>query len=336
MLQEFNSDIHSNSNDEKSHPLYGYFQYLNQPETCYNSKSLDTNQNNNVPSLNDVKNAICNSNFNNIEQMENEAEINNDIYYIKKENKDENIKSENKILVEKEKSIQYNELQDNINNNNNNNNNLNNDNNNNKLNKLGRKKKGSNEIGKHGKKAKDNIANKIKTHFYNNFTRDLIKDNSINKNINLKKLQTKGFTSDVSKKNNEHLFGKKMAEILKEKPISTKYSKSRRDENKKIIDEIYKENKEKNVIKILELTYEELFIIYKIKLKKPEDLKKLEEIKDKIEGLILQEKNNEYQDFEYFIEDLKKKHDPEYIEKVKTIGLDYKNYFINKNERKSK
>ena len=336
MLQEFNSDIHSNSNDEKSHPLYSYFQYLNQPETCYNSKSLDTNQNNNVPSLNDVKNAICNSNFNstNIEQIENEAEIHNDIYYIKKENKDENIKSENKILVEKEKSIQYNELQDNINNNNNNN--LNNDNNNNKLNKLGRKKKGSNENGKHGKKAKDNIANKIKTHFYNHFTRDLIKDNSINKNINLKKLQTKGFTSDVSKKKNEHLFGKKMAEILKEKPISTKYSKSRRYENKKIIDEIYKENKEKNVIKILELTYDELFIIYRIKLKKPEDLKKLEEIKDKIEGLNLQEENNEYQDFEYFIEDLKKKHDPEYIEKVKTIGLDYKNYFINKNKRKYK
>ena len=127
-----------------------------------------------------------------------------------------------------------------------------------------------------------------------------------------------------------------MAEILKEKPISTKYSKSRRYENKKIIDEIYKENKEKNVIKILELTYDELFIIYRIKLKKPEDLKKLEEIKDKIEGLNLQEENNEYQDFEYFIEDLKKKYDPEYIEKVKTIGLDYKNYFINKNERKSK
>ena len=103
MLQEFNSDIHSNSNDEKSHPLYGYLQFLSQAETGYNSKSLDTNQNNNVPSLNDVKNAICNSNFNNIEQIENEAEIHNDIYYIKKENKDENIKSENKILVEKEK-----------------------------------------------------------------------------------------------------------------------------------------------------------------------------------------------------------------------------------------
>ena len=139
MLQEFNSDIHSNSNDEKSHPLYGYFQYLSQAETGYNSKSLDTNQNNNVPSLNDVKNAICNFNSTNIEQIENETEIHNDIYYIKKENKDENIKSENKILVEKEKSIQCNDLQDNINNNNNNN--LNNDNNNNKLNKLGRKKK---------------------------------------------------------------------------------------------------------------------------------------------------------------------------------------------------
>ena len=71
MFQEFNSYNHSYSNDELSqdslkefqnnYPFLknGYDTYLRQQETGYNSKSLDTLQNNNSPSINDLKNTIC-------------------------------------------------------------------------------------------------------------------------------------------------------------------------------------------------------------------------------------------------------------------------------------
>ena len=342
MFQEFNSYIHSNSNDELSqeslkefqnnYPFFqnGYDTYLRQQETGYNSKSLDTIQNNNSPSLNDVKNTICNPDFisMNIEQAENEVNIHNAIFYKQKQKKDENIKSENN---KNEKSIQCIELQ-----NNNNNNNPNEDLNNNKEKKRGRTMKGSGEKRPHNKYSEDNISNRVKTFFYNHFILNIVILCSINKDIYLKKLQTKGFTSDLSKKNNEELFDTKIADILKKQPISTKYSKFDRFENKKIIDKIYDENIEKNIIKILELTYGELFIIFRKKLNKPEDLDELEKIKDKIDGLDLPEANDKYPDIEYLIEDLKKKHEEEYIEKVKTVCLDFKNYFTKKREIKSK
>ena len=126
----------------------------------------------------------------------------------------------------------------------------------------------------------------------------------------------------------------KISEILREQPISTKYSTYPRFENKKIIDKIYDENIEKNVIKILELTFEELFIIYRIKLDDSLDKKKLEEIKDKIEGLDLLDEKNRCKGIEELIEELKKKHEEEYIEKVKTVCLGYKNFFNDKKERK--
>ena len=335
MSQLFNSDIPRNSNDELSQDGLGGIQnnnslleggfgaYLIQHDTGYNSNSLDTIQNNNSPSLNDV-NTICNPDFNSMNIVENEEYINNVVFYNQKQKKDENIKSENN-----EKSIQCIELP-------NNNNNPNEDLNNNKE-KKGRKKNGSDENGKHTKNSEDNIANKIKTFIINHYLINIILLCSINQDIHLKKLQTKEFISDLSKKNNENLFDKKISEILKEQPISTKYSTFDRNKNKEIVDKIYDENKEKNVIKILDLTYGELFIIFRRKLNKPEDSDELKKIEDKIGGLHFLEANGKNQDIEYFIENLKKKYeDEEYIEKVITVCLDFKNYFTKKNKRKSK
>ena len=106
--------------------------------------------------------------------------------------------------------------------------------------------------------------------------------------------------------------------------------------NRKIIDKIYEEKKEINVIKILELTYEELFIIFRRKLNDPEDIEKLKEIKDKIKGLDLLENNN-YNDIEYLIDKIKeneKRYKPDndnselnkYIEKIKIYCLIYEKY----------
>ena len=177
--------------------------------------------------------------------------------------------------------------------------------------------------------------NKIKTNFFNDYIRDIIKKNSLKKDIDLKKLRTKEFIADLTKQTNERLFNMKIKDILCEQPISTKYSTFDTFENKLIIEKIYEENKEINVIKILELTFEELFIIYRRTLKDPDDIEKLEEIKAKIEGLDLLEENNWCGDIGYLIEKLKKNHEEEYIEEVKTSCLGYINWFNKKFERKS-
>ena len=126
----------------------------------------------------------------------------------------------------------------------------------------------------------------------------------------------------------------KIKDILSKHPISTKYSTFDRFENKRIIEKIYRENKEINVIKILELTFEELLIIYRRSLKDPEDMKKFEGIKAKIEGLDL-ENENKYNDFGYLIKRLEKNHEEEYIEKIKTLCLGYENWFNKRIGRKS-
>ena len=105
--------------------------------------------------------------------------------------------------------------------------------------------------------------------------------------------------------------------------------------NRKIIDRIYEEKKERNVIKILELTFEELFIIFRRKLNNSKDLKKLEEIKNKIKGLDLLENDN-YQDVEYFIKNYMGRYrEIEYIKEFKNVCLNYEKYFSRKKNKKT-
>ena len=207
-------------------------------------------------------------------------------------------------------------------------------------NRFGRKKKNDTKKGKHNKNSNDNIINKIKGGFFY-FIRDFIKKHSINNKIELKKIPSE-FIANVTKKTNEKLWKMKISEILMNQEISTKYSTLDRYENRKIIEKIYSENKEINVIKILELTFEELFIIFRRKLKDKEDMKKLEEMKDKIEGLDLNEINNKYEDFEWLINGIKKKYDNNlnedeirYIKQVENLCLGYEDWFDNKPTRKN-
>ena len=182
----------------------------------------------------------------------------------------------------------------------------------------------------------DNIINKIKGYLFNHFIIDLVEKNLIKKDLQLKKLPNKTFIADLNKKKNEKLFKMKMADILCQEKISSKYSNFDKYENRKIIDKIYQEKKERNVIKILELTLEELLIIFRRKLNDPKDIKKLKEIKYKIIGLDLLDNNNRYKDIEYFIEeDIKKRYiEPdEYIKKFKSLCLGYQKWFYNKKGR---
>ena len=200
------------------------------------------------------------------------------------------------------------------------------------------KDKSMNKNLKHNKYCKDNIFNKLKGYFLNHFVIDIVEKNSEKKDIKLKILPNKTFIADLNKKKNEQLFKMKMADIFRQEKISSKYSKHDHYYNKNLIDKIYEEKKERNVIKILELTFEELFIIFRRKLNDSEDLKKLEKIKNKIKGLDLLENDN-YKDIQYFIDKVikKKYHErdeqDEYIKKFKSLCLTYQNWF---NERKGR
>ena len=98
----------------------------------------------------------------------------------------------------------------------------------------------------------------------------------------------------------------KIKDILSQEKISTKYSTFQENENEIIINKIYEEGKETRIIKILELTFKELFIIFRRKLNYYKDEEEIGNIADKIEGLDLLEENNNYCDVGYLIQEIMK------------------------------
>ena len=174
----------------------------------------------------------------------------------------------------------------------------------NKKNNCGRKKKSDNNKRKHNKSCGDNIIIKIKGYFFT-FIRDITKNNFINKTLYFRKLPYK-FISKLSKKFNVRLMNMQMKDILSEIPITSKNKKSHKFENKFIVEKLYKEEKEKKVIQILDLTFRELFIIFRRKLNLIKDKIDLEIISKKIEDLDLLKDNN-YKDINYLIDQIRNK-----------------------------
>ena len=84
----------------------------------------------------------------------------------------------------------------------------------------------------------------------------------------------------------------KIKDILSKEPISTKNKRFNKYENKLLIDKIYNENKEIKVIKILELTFNEVLIIFRKKLNYYKDKEVIKLIEKNIKGLDLLENNN--------------------------------------------
>ena len=131
-----------------------------------------------------------------------------------------------------------------------------------------------------------------------------------------------------------------MKDILSKLPISKKYKKYNEYENKFIIDKIYEEKKEKNVIKILNLTFNQLFIIFRRNLKKPEDVGKIKAIKKIIKGL----DDCHYKDISYLTEKIRKDYYnimekeelEDYIKVVEVFCKNYEKWFYDKFGRKSK
>ena len=128
----------------------------------------------------------------------------------------------------------------------------------------------------------------------------------------------------------------KIKDILSQEKISTKYSTFQGNENELIINKIYKEGKETRIIKILDLTFKELFIIFRRKLNYHKDEEEIENIADKIEGLDLLENDN-YNDVGYLIQEIIEKykdmesHELEtYVDNVKILCCNYEKWFNDK------
>ena len=160
----------------------------------------------------------------------------------------------------------------------------------------------------------------IKVKFFH-YIKDIIKKNSIEGSINLKKLPYNSI-SDLQRERNITLLNMKIKDILSETPIKIN-SRIDKAYNKKIIEKIYKEGKELKVIQILELTFKELFIIFRKKLNKKEDEEEIKNIAKKIEGLDLLDDNNNYPDINNCFDSLRQnneedhKETEEYIIKLK-------------------
>ena len=176
----------------------------------------------------------------------------------------------------------------------------------------------------HSRFSLNNIIKRINFYFFR-FMIDFINKHLIKKNFHFKLLAPR--YKLYRKKEIESLWKMKISDIIYEKEISIRYLCLDKNHNKNIIDKIYKEKEEISAIKILELTYEELFIIFRRKLNDTEDMKKLEEIKDKIEGIDLLEMSNEYEDIKYLLDKISKNESQEYIEYFKRVCLEYETFF---------
>lgn len=200
-----------------------------------------------------------------------------------------------------------------------------------KINKIGRKpKKAKNFKGKHNKMTDDNIIRKIKAKFYNNivdYINILYEQSSKEikkypKDKKFKKFIQKIISSEskvIKKEDNLNWFSLKIKDILSAK-ISSKFTKYRADYNKKNIEYIYKENKLKDLIEVLEKSVRNVYYDYCHDIK-AEGLKTLE---NDINEIREEMKNDEEEEID------------EYSVKFKEIALNLEKKFRKKRDRRNR
>jgi hypothetical protein len=203
--------------------------------------------------------------------------------------------------------------------------------------KCGRRKIGEIVEKRHNKRSKDNIMRTIKV-FVRKYIFAIIKNNY--KDFEkLKKIDSK-FNQNLKKDYNIKLFKTTLKDIFINTELSKKYKHYPKDTNEKLINKIYEENKETALIKILNLTYGEVFEIFMRKITK--DKKISPELEQKIEGINILE-NNELRDIDALIkikekESLKNGDNQESIEEYKqeiiNLCLDFQGWFDRKIGRK--
>ena len=173
--------------------------------------------------------------------------------------------------------------------------------------KKGRKQKNDETIGNalHTKKNEDNIMRKIKTHFL------LFKVKLLNRSLKDKKYRFYKLDKKISEKLkrdfNIQLMKKTLRELFLTTKVNDRYKKNC-DDNRLLVEKIFKEKKEKETMKLLEMTYIEMVILIREKY--------LQEFLETIER---KEVINE--DFE------------DYMNLVKKLLFGYENWFESKKGR---
>lgn len=205
---------------------------------------------------------------------------------------------------------------------------------------FGRKKKGSKEDRTHTKKNKDNMILKIKNYFINSilvllnssfiFRGPEFFEDSPHTNKFLK-IEAK-INRNIKKDDSINMLDQKLKDILSN-DVSPKYFSIDKKHNEELIQKILEQNKEKNIINILELTYKEMLDIFrgtvndelKEKIKDIETLDHFSKIDDFLETIKIKEQKNG--ESEEFIKD--------YIEKITELCKEFESWFRNKRNRKS-
>ena len=200
--------------------------------------------------------------------------------------------------------------------------------------KKNREKENKRNNGSHTRDSEDNKIHKIKSYFGKSlyfFIR-----NSFIENYEFLKLEI-SINKNLKKDFNEKLFKMKLKDIYFNYGISEKYIHYDKDTNKKLINKIYKEEKEIAVIKILNLTYIEAFEIFRRKIKEEKDIN--QELKNKINGTNFLD-NKKFKDFDCLIEKIREEEKKnkngdieEYINDIKRLCLHFEEWFGQKKGR---
>ena len=200
-----------------------------------------------------------------------------------------------------------------------------------KIKKKGRiPKNATNFKGKHNKMTDDNIIRKIKAKFYNNivdyinilYEKSSKKIKQYSKEIRFTKFLQKIISSEskvIKKKDNLNWFSLKIKDILSAK-ISSKFTKYRSNYNKKNIERVYKDNKLKDLIEVLEKSVRNVYYDYCHDIK-AEGLKTLE---NDINEIREEMKNDEEEEID------------EYSVKFKEIALNLEKKFRKKRDRRNR
>ena len=141
----------------------------------------------------------------------------------------------------------------------------------------GRKKKTEKDKGKHNKFSEDNLMRKIKSHFLD-YIHNRLNNSFRNKNVQFLKLFSE-INENLKRSYNIELLDKTIREIYENSPLSGRYRKVNVDINKNIIKQIFNEvdNKEEEVIQILNSTYKDLLSEFRNKNNLKNFLNKIKE-----------------------------------------------------------
>ena len=223
----------------------------------------------------------------------------------------------------------------------------------------GRKKKdtleNNNENAKHSKNSDDNIIKKINSNYIEKVNSWLNKsfldssnmnfqDEKLKKKLNdnyFLKLNAELITNKIKRKSIIQIMGQKFKDILSTIPISPKYKKLPKTNNKDLVEKIYKENNQPFVIYILDMTFIDGLNYFNGNIT---DENIFNHFKEKFNKDLIQKFINNFEKIEHLFDKIYKKYSGEnndkeikdYMTQIKIICLNYKGNFVNKFDRGEK